>query len=263
MANEPNPTQGEPEGKTVIIPGDEPAPEQEVETETAEAEAEEPAEPEAEEADAESEKPKVSWETRRRQEETNKRRQAEKEAADLRAELARLKGGGKPAEETTDINEIRRQERERIRQEVHEQTAVEQFNAACNRTFEEGSKEFPDFIDARNTLVETLGDELRSKPAFLEAITELPNGHKVFYELGKNPEEAERILQLSPIKMAIEIAKLSEKSAKPAPPKSVSKAPPPVKPSAGAVETGVRLDDESTPMDVWAKTFLKDVAKRA
>lgn len=262
MANELDPAQGEPEGNAVIVPGEDPAPEQETEVENTEAEAGDPAEPEAEDPPAEPEKPKVSWETRRRIEETNKRRQAEKEAADLRAEIERLKGGGKPAEETTDINEIRAQERERIRREMQEQGKVEQFNAACNRTFEEGSKEFPDFVDARNTLVETLGDELRAKPAFLEAITELPNGHKVFYELGKNPDEAERILRLSPIKMAMEIKSLSDKAAKPATPKPVSKVPPPVKPSAGAAEVGTRLDDDSTPMDQWAKTYLKDVVKR-
>lgn len=258
MPNELDPTQGEPEGETVLKPGEEsPEPEQETENE---ASAEESGEGEQreEQSDEEkvSEKPKVSWETRRRIEETNKRRAAEKEAADLKAEVERLKAG---KTDTPDVEQIRNEERQRIRSELQQQSAAEQFNAACNRTFEAGTKKFTDFTDARDALVDL---DIGSKPAFLEAITDLPNGADVFYQLGKNPEEAERILALPPIKMAIEITRLGEKAAKPAP-KKTSSAPPPVRPGAGVVETGTRLDDPNTSMDDFAKKFLTEVVKRA
>lgn len=254
MANEPNPAQGEPEGETVIIPGDEPAPEQETEVETTEAEGDEPAEPE--EAAAEPEKPKVSWETRRRIEETNKRRAAEKEATDLRAEVERLKAGREPDPTSLDTA-VEARASELVRQQEHAKRVktwaddgaktfgLASFNEKCNFLADLGAADRPDFMS------------IITDPEVTTASS------KVVGYLTDNPEEAERILGLSAVKMALEIAKISDKVDKPATPKPVSKAPPPVKPSAGAVETGTRLDDESTPMDAWAKAFLKDVAKRA
>lgn len=273
-------TQPLPEGEDVVNPGEDiiAAPEQQEETEQPEGdgtqqepkEGDEEADPKPEgdnepEQPRKPEKKKIPWELKRINEETNKRREAEKRLAEMEAELSRLRGD-KPADtegadKQPDIETIRREERERIRREESQRLETERFNAACNQTFEKGVETIPDFVEARDTLVNALGDEIQRRPEFLQAITELDNGHHVFYELGKNPEEAERILGLSPIKMAMELAKMSDKVSKPAP-KPISKAPAPVMPVKGAAGAADRLDDEGAPMDQWANNYLKGLAAK-
>ncbi|MGN8022266.1 hypothetical protein ACTJJ7_16305 [Phyllobacterium sp. 22229] len=265
-------TQPAPEGETVENPGIVSAPEQKENTaetleheDTGEEPAEAPAEPEVEQP--KPEKKKLSWETRRINELTAKRREAEQRAAELEAENGRLRGI--PAEERTtenttqqpSVEEIRRQEREAIRREEQIRIDTDRFNQACNATFEKGVADIPDFVDARDTLMNSLGDEVARKPEFLQIITELDNGHQVFAELGRNPEEAERILRLTPVKMALEIAKMGDKLAKPVV-KPVSKVPAPVTPIGGKTTVASRLDDPDVSMDKFANEYLKMLAPK-
>lgn len=270
--NELEGTQPAPEGETVENPGIVSAPEQEEHTpETLEHEegGEEPAEVSAE-PEVEQPKPekkKLSWEIRRINELTAKQREAERRAAEYEAENARLRGI--PAEERTaentaqqpSIEEIRRQEREAIRREEQIRLDTDRFNQACNATFEKGVADIPDFVDARDTLMNSLGDEVARKPEFLQIITKLDNGHQVFAELGRNPEEAERILRLSAVEMAVEMAKMGEKLAKPVV-KPVSKVPAPVTPIGGKTTVASRLDDPDVSMDKFAPEFLKMLANK-
>lgn len=235
--------------------------EQEQEQQGAEPAAEAEDQPETQDGDPEPEpgakKETLDWRERRRIQEVNKRREAEKRAAAAEAELARLRQGDQNPADPGSPEAIRQQ----VESEIQQRMRAQEFNAACNRTFDQGTQEFTDFVDARDSLMQNFGDEINSSPAFLEAITDLPNGHKVFYHLGKNPEEAERLLSLSPVKMAVQIAKLGEKIARPAA-KPISQAPKPVRPAPGVVETGTRLDDPNTPMNAWADAFLKGVKRK-
>lgn len=274
MANELDLTQEVPEGETVVNPGDEnPAPEQEVETADPETVVEAEAEPEPEpEKPIEPEKPvekkKISWELRRINEETNKRREAEKREAAAVAELARLRAGEKPAPATeepapVDIEQLRAQTRDQIRQEEALNLANERFNAACNETFEKGKTLFgQDFEHAADTMSKALGDEMQRRPEFLQVIVnELDNGPQVYYDLSKNLEEAERILKLPTAKMILEIGRMNDKVAKPVV-KPISKAPAPVSPVGGTPKSSHRLEDEDVPMDQFADMLLKNLAKK-
>jgi hypothetical protein len=275
--NELDPKPGDEEA--VIIPGDEkPEPEQE---ETAESETTE--EPEGEiqteetaeepEKPAEPEKPvekkKISWELRRINEETNKRREVEKRAAELEAELTRLRAG-KPAPVVSeepgaiDIEQIRTQTRDQIRQEEALNLATERFNEACNQTFEKGKSLYgADFEHAADTMSKALGDEMQRRPEFLQVIVnELENGPQVYYQLSQNLEEAERILNLPTAKMILEIGRMSDKVAKPAV-KPISKAPAPVSPVGGTPKNTARLDDDDVPMDQFATLLLTRLATKA
>lgn len=271
-------TQGQPEGEAAANPGNETAPElnndeqhhdagQGEGTEGGEGEGQggEPATG-AEDQQPETPKPQqkkpLSWEMKRIHEETNKRREAEKRAADAEAELTRLRGGNTPSDPPADgtppsIEEIRRQERENIRREESVNNETARRNAACNSTFEKGVAEIPDFDDARVSLVSAFGHEINARPEFLDTITELDNGHQVFAELGRNPEEAERILSLSPVKMALEIARMGDKLAKPATPapKPISKVPAPVTPVGGAAKPTPSLDDPDIDQDTFSRDF--------
>lgn len=287
MTNELTATQGQPEGEAAAIPGNEAAPElnndeqhhdagQGENTEGGEGEgtgeeatAGSGEQQQQEEAPKPQQKKPLSWEMKRIHEETNKRREAEQRARDLEAELARARGGTQQPDPPADgappsIDEIRRQEREAIRREESVNAEIARRNAACNSVFEKGVTEIPDFDDARISLVSAFGHEINTKPEFLDAITELDNGHQVFAELGRNPAEAERILGLSPVKMALEIARMGDRLAKPATPapKPISKVPPPVSPVGGQPKTTVALDDPDADQSTWSADFHKMMAEK-
>ena len=96
------------------------------------------------------------------------------------------------------------------------------------------------------------------QPAVVEAAMETGEAAKVLYELGKNPDEAARIMALPPTKMAVAVAKIA---VKPSSAPAVSKAPPPIKSlngSGGKVET----DPSKMTMDEWEKKFPLPSGKR-
>jgi len=217
-----------------------------------------------------TEKQPLSWQEKRRIEETNKRRAAEARAATAEAELERLRkaaatppaDGATPPAPVPAATLTPDQARAAARAELEAEAAANAFSEATGRVLAAGIANIPDFESARTEMVQNFGDQLNARPDFFEAITSLDNGHEVFYDLAKDPERTEKLLAMSPVRLAIEIAKLGDKKAVPAAPevKPISKAPAPVKPVGGAPAASDRLDDPSAPMDQWAKTYLKQVA---
>ena len=218
-------------------------------------------------------KPKLSWEMKRIHEETNKRREAEREAARLKDEIESLRkysasaGDRQPEtreEVSTDPLTIRRQIEAEMREEIWRETEAKKFEAETERVLKAGIEEVENFEDLVGNFSATFQSEMLSRPDFFEAIIDVPNGHKVYAELAQNPEEAERIFRLPPVKMALEIAKMSDKQGKPttAAPKPISKAPPPITPIGGNTKSTTNLDDPNTSMDKFADTFLRDLAKK-
>jgi len=211
-------------------------------------------------------KPPLDWREKRRIEEVNKRRVAEEKLAEAERRLAAYEKPAdtpaKPDAQPISMEEAKRQARAELQQEE----SAKAFREATGRVLHAGLAQYDDFDAVRQQMVTDFGDQMNARPDFFEAITDpdIPNGHDIFYSLAKDPEQAERILSLPPVKMAIEIAKLSEKLAKStaAPPKPISKAPAPLKPVGGAAPVGVRLDDENLPMDKWADTYLRQVASK-
>lgn len=284
MADELEAEQGLPEGETAPNPGNTPEPEQDAEAEGNQPEAEgnddaeegapdgDQPEASAEQDEGESDQPKPdkkkqSWELRRIDELTKKRREAERRAEELAAKLARYEGGDKPEpspDNETDLDRIRREERDRIRAEEYQRVEQERMNSRVQAWDSAGQKEFgkETFWEKCNTLAAMGVNEI---PVFMNLVTDpevVKDGHKVIVELADNPEEVERIASLSPVRMAIELAKIGERLSKPTP-RPISKAPAPVTPVGGQRQVGTRLDDENTPMDKWADEYLKSLAKKA
>ena len=107
---------------------------------------------------------------------------------------------------------------EELRKLVNEQSAVNDFNKACNASVEEGRKTHNDFDKI------VLQDLVRLSPVYdpraggpilpqtlVEAALETGEAHEVLYALGKDAAAAERIMRLPPIKQAVEIAKFHDK----------------------------------------------------
>jgi hypothetical protein len=204
-----------------------PAEEELQETETAELETEEEVEAEAEqtpeEIEAEAAKRRKSEKTQKRINDlTRKRREAETEAARLREELARYK---KPVEPDPDNFESQDEYiAAKVAFEVNKnkpQEATTQ-NIDITPTLNSGREKYQDF-DAV-----ALNPNLPITKEMAELIAEAENGDDIFYHLGKNPVELERISLLDSRDMARELGRLETRLSIPKP--RTTKAPKPVTP---------------------------------
>lgn len=104
----------------------------------------------------------------------------------------------------------------------HEQ-AIKQRETTWQQKQAEAAKKYEDFIDVVSA------DDLAITPIMAEAIKDSDMGPEVAYYLGKNPDQAERIARLNPAAQVREIGKI-EARLESKPPKSASKAPPPISP---------------------------------
>lgn len=145
-----------------------------------------------------------------------------------------------------------------VRAKAEELVRAKQFNDDCNRAYEAGKSEYPDFDDTLRNY-QMLGG---LPPALVEAALATEKPHEVLYRLGKDPEEAARVMSMAPTRMAVELAKIAY--ANPSKPKPVSKAPAPITPvdSAGAKVTA-DLSDEKLSMSEWIRLREQQRAKRA
>lgn len=167
------------------------------------------------------EKPKNDWVQRRIDQLTREKHEEKRQREALEVRLRELQ----PDAMTTTTQPMTA---DQIRAEATRLIAQEKFDTACNRVFDAGRTEFPDWDTSLRTF-QMLGGASQD---FLEAVTSMDSGHKVLHHLGQNPEEAERLLSLPPLRMALELARLETTvgQAKPAP---VSKAPAPISPVGG------------------------------
>ena len=151
-------------------------------------------------------------------------REAKREGAAAKAELARYRQGGQPppAETQPPPGMVPAAEVETRAAALADANRV---TDACNAVYGTGTSKYKDF-DAAVKNFEMMGGP---SPGFLHVIMELgpEAGAKVYYDLGKDPAKASNVLAMTPVKMAVEMAKIAA-----APPKiaAVSKAPAPIDP---------------------------------
>lgn len=109
---------------------------------------------------------------------------------------------------------------------------------------------------------EVVGDIKPTTP-WATAIMKAENGAEVAYHLGKNIKEAQRIASLEPIDQILEIGKLAATlAAKPAEPKTPSKAPAPITPLTGATPVATDVPSERDDMKAWMRKRQKQVHGR-
>ena len=162
------------------------------------------------------------------------KRAAERERRNLEAQLKQMQSG-QPAEESDD---------QRIQRLAAQQVAQQRLNDMALSIAEAGRKEFADFDEACKVMGE-IGATHQMVEACAEAST---NPARVWHYLGNNPDEAERIARMSPHQAGVAIAKVAHKLEQV---KSVSKAPPPVKPLQARNKTIVAPEEED--IDVWMR----------
>ena len=143
-------------------------------------------------------------------------------------------------------------------QKVAEVAAEQAFNTTCNAIYADGMENFPDF----QSRLEAFGKIGGLNPALIEAAQELGNPAKVLHDLAGDLDEAARIMELPPIRMAAALAKLTAAASRAS--GKVSKAAAPITPlTPGAVK--VNTDPEkmsSTEWRAWREAELAKKSKR-
>ena len=198
---------------------------------------------------------------------------AKAQAAALLASLAELRSGGQPAatpvvaesqpastvatptpaKSAIPMSEVEINARaQAMAQEIAKTDA---FNRACNSIADEGKKEYQDF-DAALKNFNMLGG---IPTIMLETLTEMPNAHKVLYAVGKDPELAERVIKLPPLKMAMELARLDQTASQPASAKPLSAAPKPITP----IDTGARAAEDIEKMSMQQFVEYRNKTKKS
>jgi len=180
---------------------------------------------------------------RRVAEESERRRKAEKELAELRA------ASGTAATSQPDIDLLVEQ-----RLQIREQQKI------AKEIFDAGTKAFPDYETSVRNLSAALGDRVHDRD-FLDAVFALPNAASVIHKLGNDLEVADEVASLSPVKMAMKLAKISAALEAPAPKTQGTQPPPPIKPLGSTTTSSFKKDPEkmSIPeMDAWMRERRKE-----
>lgn len=202
------------------------------------------------------------WAIKRIGELTRARHDAERKASDAAGEAARYRAlveqmqkesGSEPAskdlapQSPQDIDAL-------VEQRATQKAQQEQIQGRGKSVATVGETEFQDW----GTAVQTL-DALGISDSQVSAILGMEDAHKVIYTLGKNPEEAARILSLPPVQQGRELERLALKSSQPAA-KAVSKAPAPITPVDSNVSGEV--DPSKMSMEEWVKWREKTAKTR-
>lgn len=183
---------------------------------------------EAEKVEAKTQKDKDRIQ-RRIDKEVAKRKELERELVTLKAQLAAKVEEGEAVLTEEDVKN---------RSEVlaDQKVAAREFTNACNRLRDEAFKLDKKFDTKIEAVAEDIGPIPGQMIGILDDLEDDKGGRmggKVLVHLSDNPDEAERIYALSPAKMAIELAKLSNKLIEKPKPKAISKVPDPNEPVGG------------------------------
>src|SRR5215475_9123560 len=103
------------------------------------------------------------------------------------------------------------QAEERAYQRLQQERLEADFNRDCNTLWQKGVDEYGDEMAEAKRGLDAVG--WGNRPDALAALTSLPNGHRIYRELGADLDNAARILSLPPMRMAVELARLSGRDA--------------------------------------------------
>lgn len=129
------------------------------------------------------------------------------------------------------------------------------FDKACNDIAEAGKDEYDDFEKSLRTFQMVGG----LPTALLETITEMPNAHKILYNLGKDADLTERVVKMGASRAALELARIEANMSKPVS-RAVSSAPAPVKPVDGS--SRANEDPEKMSTEEWISWRNKALSEK-
>ena len=200
-------------------------------------------------------KRRIAEETYERHQATERARQAEARAAAAEAALAKAgvnvedpaKQTQQPAERTLTEQEIDRR--------ADQKAVQKKFDDDCEVVYNSGKTEYPDFEDR----VGDFFSAVKNAGPFLGVVVSMPNAHRLLHHLGNNPDEAQRIAALSPVRAASELTRLEMKLTAP---KKQSKAPNPIEPVSGSSQKTSTAPSEKDSMAEWMRKRSADLKER-
>ncbi len=212
--------------------------------------------------DGDKEPDKPHWAERRLSRMTASIKELERINAEQKAQLEKLaakpptkegeppKHQGKTEEEIAAeiekrANEIADKKAEAKAQELANQRS---FETRSNEVYEDGTKRFKDFDKSLANFRKAGGlAAAEAEKGFMSAVLETSDPAKVLYDLSQNLDEFERVFELPPLKMAMELDRLSRSK-----PKRQSEAPEPPKPVGGGGTPAEGLSDALS-TDEWMR----------
>ena len=196
-------------------------------------------------APAEPEKPKQKlWFQTRIDELTRQKHESAREAQEAKAKLAAIESAQPEPSDLSKPSFTPEAFQDAVRAEARRIATVEAVHARTNSWLQAGNKEYgPAEFNEMCNMVASIG--AGDSPDFMALVIDpdvIPDGHKVIAAMKDNPEEAQRILAMPPIKMAAALTRFAT-AAKPAD-KPVSQAPKPIQTIGGTAKSSAPADNE-------------------
>lgn len=196
-------------------------------------------------------KKRVPWQTKRIDQLTGKMKTVEDEAKRLREENAALKaladaggGDGKTAPVISD---------DEINRRAEAIASAKVLNQSVDRLYDEQAAKDPKFAARVVQVREAVGEQLGQRPDFFQALTAIDNGGEVFNALTKDVDHLAEILEMPPVAMGIELAKLATKAGPKEPVISEAGKNKPHRPIESAAATELPLDDPNLPQAEYSR----------
>lgn len=208
-------------------------------------------------AEAPAEK-KTPWEIRRINAMTRQMREAERRAelAERRAqELTARLAASQATEDGPAVPPRAPITQADFENAVNVRAAEQAFNNTCNAIYREGVDSFEDFAERIENFRKIGG----MQPALVEIAQELGNPARILYDLAADPDEAARIMEMTPTRMAAAVARLVAKP-KVVASKEPSKAPAPITRVTGTATA--EPDPEKMSPKEWRAWREAEVAKK-
>lgn len=193
---------------------------------------------------------RVPWQNRRIDKLTAEKNALAEENARLKREKEGLEALGGETQTAPDpqAGGARTYTEEEVDRRASEKAANRLLNEKVDSLYDDAKALDPKFESRLPALREAAGDVLAQRADFWSALTKFPNGAAVMNELTKDLDQLSEFLELAPVDLGIELAKLSTSLGKEPPKPKLSKVPPPVVPitDTRTAETGLlALDDDA------------------
>lgn len=236
-----------------------------------------PEQPEPRPATQPESEPARDWRDRRIGEQQQRLRERNARIQELEAQLQQLSGQapqpqGQPGQgqqygqppSPYGQGDIQRQ----INEAAAQMAATQEFTRRCNEVAEAGRRSYGNFdqrvqrltglVDANDT------QQVRQYNDFLSACMETGQASRLIYELGGDLNEASRIMAMTPVKMAVELTRMSSR-----PGTESSNAPRPLAPVASSAQSNRALihpDDpegaDTLSIEEWMRRREEQIATR-
>jgi len=190
------------------------------------------------------EEPKVDWREKELKAKHRQLQEAKRREADLQRELENAKALAAKFNQSTDKPNFDVVPSSEVDRRAKEMLAQQRYVEDCNKAAQKGETVYGGEWKEAVSNLEVLGGFDQDT---MNGVLATDDPAKVLYELGKNPDNYYRIMELPPARRIIEMGKLAMQ---PSQVKKVSEAPAPVKPVGGRAAPAPAslrddLDDET------------------